>query len=165
MLQENIRVLKQFPNIISVKSLLDLTFLDTSATYNAIKSMDNVVYKQQYGSTFIEDLLFSLKNFRYSITSLQLLQKYNVIKTIKEKLVQVDLHLLENMILEKNWSNFNLIEKDLKQLIQTYYELYTEVGNLISGYEQEFINFSSIENKKVIRDLLRVSIDLQQLLS
>jgi hypothetical protein len=162
MLKETIRILKSFPNIVSAKSLDDLTFLDPNSTYNTIKSMDTVVYKKQYGNNFIDELLFALKNFRYSITSFELLQKYNVTKVTKEKVVQVNTSLLEDMILDKNWDSDYLCVEDVESFIADYNSLYTDVNNMLK--ESNCTVFSSIPNKKIVRDLLRTSIDLQRLL-
>jgi hypothetical protein len=162
MLKETIRILKSFPNIVSAKSLDDLTFLDPNSTYNTIKSMDTVVYKKQYGNNFIDELLFALKNFRYSITSFELLQKYNVTKVTKEKIVQVNTSLLEDMILDKNWDSDYLCVEDVESFIADYNSLYTDVNNMLK--ESNCTVFSSIPNKKIVRDLLRRSIDLQRLL-
>jgi hypothetical protein len=162
MLKETIRILKSFPNIVSAKGLDDLTFLDPNSTYNTIKSMDTVVYKKQYGNNFIDELLFALKNFRYSITSFELLQKYNVTKVTKEKIVQVNTSLLEDMILDKNWDSDYLCVEDVESFIADYNSLYTDVNNMLK--ESNCTVFSSIPNKKIVRDLLRRSIDLQRLL-
>jgi hypothetical protein len=162
MLKETIRILKSFPNIVSAKSLNDLTFLDPNSTYNTIKSMDTIVYKKQYGNDFVNDLLFALKNFRYSVTSFELLQKYNVTKVTKEKITQVNTKLLEDMILDKNWDSDDLSIEYVEDLITSYNSLYTDVNNMLK--ESNCTVFSSIPNKRIVRDLLRVSIDLQQLL-
>jgi hypothetical protein len=162
MLKETIRILKSFPNIVSAKGLDDLTFLDPNSTYNTIKSMDTIVYKKQYGNNFIDDLLFALKNFRYSVTSFELLQKYNVTKVTKEKIVQVNTILLEDVILDKNWDSDYLCIEDVESFIANYNSLYTDVNNMLK--ESNCTVFSSIPNKKIVRDLLRTSIDLQRLL-
>jgi len=162
MLKETIRILKSFPNIVSAKSLNDLTFLDPNSTYNTIKSMDTVVYKKQYGNNFIDELLFALKNFRYSVTSFELLQKYNVTKVTKEKITQVNTKLLEDMILDKNWDSDYLCIEDVESFIVNYNSLYTDIDNMFK--ESNCTVFSSIPNKKIVRDLLRTSIDLQRLL-
>jgi hypothetical protein len=162
MLKETVRILKSFPNIVSAKGLDDLTFLDPNSTYNTIKSMDTVVYKKQYGNDFNNELLFAVKNFRYSVTSFELLQKYNVTKVTKEKIVQVNTSLLEDMILDKNWDSDYLCIEDVESFIANYNSLYTNVNNMLK--ESNCTVFSSIPNKKIVRDLLRTSIDLQRLL-